>query len=218
VRPRLTPKQSFVLYGLVIGAVFVFYLLGLVIGRSQFSLGPAEARVAPPVQARPEPVRDVKPELDFYQRIMARSGSESEPAAKPPPAVEIRGLETDTPPVPEALAAPVPTEAPPVVLPLDEPPVVEPTAGVPAVAQAPAPDVYTVQVGALVSVADARAVLTRLQARGFSGIVQPPLTKEDKFHRVWVGEFDTMDEARRMESRLKASGFQTYVRKTAPAR
>jgi cell division septation protein DedD len=219
VKPRLTPKQSFLLYALVLGIVFVFYFFGLVIGRSQFSLGPAQARVTPPPMARPEPVRDVKPDLDFYQRIMAPSGSDSQRTAKPAPTVEIRDSDQEAAPTLEPPPASSPTEGVPAASPREEPPVAALPVDLPLRAgQETAPDVYTVQVAALVSVSDARGVLTRVQARGFSGVVQPPLTKEDKFHRVWVGEFDTMEEARQMESRLKASGFQTYVRKTAAAR
>jgi cell division septation protein DedD len=217
VKPRFTPRQSFVLYALILGAVFVFYFFGLIIGKSQFSLGQAQARVTAPTPR--EPMRDVKPDLDFYQRIMAPSGSESEAASKSAPTVEIRSDERETP----LLSQPPPASAPVELLPLEPTPVQTAAAEPPSpessrAAQETSPEVYTVQVAALVSVADARAVLTRLQARGFSGIVQPPLTRDDKFHRVWVGEFDTMDQARQMESRLKARGFQTYVRKTAPAR
>lgn len=72
---KLSPKESFVLYGVVLGFVFLFYLLGLFIGKGHF------------VEAMPngenlsvsgEPVRDLKPQLDFYQRLMGPSESAQE--------------------------------------------------------------------------------------------------------------------------------------------
>ncbi|MDA2937223.1 SPOR domain-containing protein [Acidobacteria bacterium AH-259-A15] len=75
MKAKLSPKESFVLYGVVLGFVFLFYLLGLFIGKSHF------------VEAKPngenlsvsrEPVRDLQPQLDFYQRLMVPSGSEKE--------------------------------------------------------------------------------------------------------------------------------------------
>ncbi len=57
--------------------------------------------------------------------------------------------------------------------------------------------------------------MLRLEAKGFSARIQPPTPElGDRFYRVWVGEFDTIEEARAKEAEVKSAGFLTYVRKT----
>lgn len=72
---KLDPRDTMRLYGVVLGVLFLFYLLGLFLGRNQF------------VEARPKeislpmadtPLEDIEPGLDFYQRLMGPSMTDSD--------------------------------------------------------------------------------------------------------------------------------------------
>ncbi len=75
---KLNPGVAMRLYGVVLGVLFLFYLLGLFMGRDQL------------VEARPRevslpmadtPLEDIEPELDFYDSLMGPSATESDPTA-----------------------------------------------------------------------------------------------------------------------------------------
>ncbi len=189
MKPHLTIGQSFALYGIVLAFVFLFFLLGLTIGHNASEeLHPQAEAVKLPTA----PVPDVQSDLDFYQRIMAPAKGEEEPA--PPKA---------TPP------------AKPPEMVIESDPVDAPAVSPPAKAKAnrdSGPITYTIQVGALATEQDARALLTRLEGRGFSGILKRPQAGGDQYFRVWVGEFRTSEDAEVTAKRLKAQGFLTYVR------
>jgi cell division septation protein DedD len=63
------------LYGVVLGFIFLFYLLGLFLGRDHF----VEARTTDGGFSLPEiSVQDLQPELDFYQDLMLPAQPEQE--------------------------------------------------------------------------------------------------------------------------------------------
>ncbi len=65
------------LYGVVLGFIFLFYLLGLFLGRDHF----VEARTTDGrLSLADTPVQDLQPQLDFYQRLMVPSEPEQESA------------------------------------------------------------------------------------------------------------------------------------------
>jgi hypothetical protein len=166
------------LYGVVLGVLFIFYLMGLFLGKNQF------------VEARPKDaslpiadtlLEDVEPELDFYQRLMGPSLTES-----------------DQPSSEDASSA--------VSEPLQE----SPTASEPSATLLF--DVYTVQVGAFAAEVEARQILIRLEAKGYSSLLMPP-SDSDPYYRVSVGEFATDQEALGMEEELSKDGFLTYTKR-----
>ncbi len=66
MKRRLNPQESITLYGVLVGFIFIFYVLGLFIGKEQF----VEARTNDPnLPLTESPVQDLEPELDFYQRV-----------------------------------------------------------------------------------------------------------------------------------------------------
>ena len=73
-------------------------------------------------------------------------------------------------------------------------------------------EAYTVQVGALTAEGDARRILLRLTARGYPARMSAP-SAEDRYYRVWVGRFETTEQARELERRLREDGFLTYLKK-----
>lgn len=71
---------------------------------------------------------------------------------------------------------------------------------------------YTVQVGALTVEEDAREILNRLEGKGYPGMLRAP-SGEDRYYRIWVGQFQGVKEARNLEKRLREDGFLTYLKK-----
>ncbi len=77
LRAKLSPRESMALYGVVLGFIFLFYTLGLFLGRDHF----VEARTTDGrLSLSDTPVQVLQPELDFYQRLMGRSQPEQESA------------------------------------------------------------------------------------------------------------------------------------------
>lgn len=66
---------------------------------------------------------------------------------------------------------------------------------------------YAVQTGAFRSERYARRLLNELTELNFPAV----LTEGDGLFRVTVGEYDTLDEAVKMERRLKRAGYQTVI-------
>jgi cell division septation protein DedD len=75
VKTGLSSRQSFTLYGIVLGFVFLFYVLGLLIGKNYFVARESSAE-KPPISDGPLP--DVKSQLDFYQQLIVPSPSAEE--------------------------------------------------------------------------------------------------------------------------------------------
>lgn len=179
MRTKLSPRESFALYGVFLGLLFLFFVVGMVVGKGDLMEPmPATQRI-PPSQP---PVEDVKPELEFYQSLMQPSDAR-------------RGLnETESAP---------PSEAPAIqVKPQHQ-----------GEKEDPLRKLYTVQVGALTVEEDARKILIRLEAKGYSGTLRTP-SGEDRYYRVWVGGSQEAEEARHLEKRLREDGFLTYLKKT----
>ncbi len=64
------------LYGLLVGFIFIFYLLGLFIGKNQFVEASTNDTSLPLSET---PVQDLKPELmDFHQRVTVPEDAEEE--------------------------------------------------------------------------------------------------------------------------------------------
>ena len=127
------------LYGLLVGFIFIFYLLGLFIGKNQF----VEARTNDTNLPLSEtPVQDLKPELDFYQRVTV-----------PEDAEEGNGPSEEVSPVSEEISR-------------------EETSGTVEDSKPSPLSAYTIQVGALTREVDARQLLVRLEAMGHLAIVR----------------------------------------------
>ena len=95
----------------------------------------------------------------------------------------------------------------------DEPDAAEKSSEVEATT-APAGVVYTIQIGAHSTEAEARHLLMKLKAKDFSGQIRSPSgSEEPRYFRVWVGEFASMEEAQPVETQLKDAGFYTYIRR-----
>ena len=63
------------LYGVLVGFIFIFYLLGLLIGKNQFVEAGTNDASLPLTEI---PVQDLEPELDFYQRVTVPTDPEEE--------------------------------------------------------------------------------------------------------------------------------------------
>lgn len=75
MKGRLNPRETTALYAVVLGVLFLFYLLGLFLGKDHFvEANPRDGSVP----LADTPVEDLTPELDFYQRLMGPSVPERE--------------------------------------------------------------------------------------------------------------------------------------------
>jgi len=127
------------LYGVLVGFVFIFYLLGLFIGKNQFVEARTNDTNLPLFET---PVQDLKPELDFYQRVTVPEDAEEE-----------RGHFEEVSPVSEETSR-------------------EETSATVEDSKLSPLSAYTIQVGALTREVDARQLMVRLEAKGHSAVVR----------------------------------------------
>ncbi len=168
------------LYGLLVGFIFIFYLLGLFIGKNQFVEASTNDTNLPLSET---PVQDLKPELmDFHQRVTVPEDAEEEngPFEEVSPVSEETSREEAAATVEDSKPSPL--------------------------------SAYTIQVAAFTRQVDARQLLVRLEAKGHSAIVRNS-TSEDPYYRVWVGQFNTPQQAAETNELLRQEGFSTYIRK-----
>jgi cell division protein FtsN len=183
----------------------LFFLLGVFFGQGHQSEG---QMIRIKSEARPDPVEDVQPQLNFYSEMLEPDRAFADSA--------------------ESNQAPQRREEEPSALPGNQQAAVGPTenAGVvepepPSVAkeeEAP-PEVnrnrlYTVQVAAHRTRDEAAHVVSLLAAKGYSGKIVDP-TAAIRFYRVCVGETESQTEALSLAERLQEAGFRTYVRPSA---
>ncbi len=168
------------LYGLLVGFIFIFYLMGLFIGKTQFVEASTNDTDLPLSET---PVQDLEPELmDFHERVTVPEDAEEETG----PFDQVSPVSEETPREETTTTAEV---------------------------SKPSPlSAYTIQVGALTREADARQLLVRLEAKGHSAIVRNS-TSEHPYYRVWVGQFDTPQQAAETNELLRQEGFSTYITK-----
>ncbi|OGU45115.1 MAG: hypothetical protein A3G43_10730 [Ignavibacteria bacterium RIFCSPLOWO2_12_FULL_56_21] len=65
------------------------------------------------------------------------------------------------------------------------------------------PTVYTIQVGAFSTMANAEELKKRFEKEGYSSNIFTMTRDGKKLHKVWVGEFQNIDEARRFAGEVK---------------
>lgn len=65
------------------------------------------------------------------------------------------------------------------------------------------PTVYTIQVGAFSTMANAEELKKRFEKEGYTSNVFTKTQDGKKLHKVWVGEFQNIDEARRFSGEVK---------------
>lgn len=220
MKAKLSPRQAFTLYGVILGFVFAFYLIGLLIGRNY--VGETAGLSIP--ESASEPVADVTPMLDFYQQLERRETASSEsltnesietgksedgPTSPQQPSEEERDSEINTR---EAESSDGPVETSESFASQPENSVQD--EGSLAVPPDEPEARYTIQIGAFSTEQEARQVLLRLEAKNFPARLQAPMPDESPpYYRVWVGGFVSPLEARRLEEQLKAESFPTYLKK-----
>ena len=71
---------------------------------------------------------------------------------------------------------------------------------------------FTVQVGAFSTMQNAEELKTRFEKEKFSSNIFTMVTKGKKLHKVWVGEFQTYDEAKKISAQIKSKfGLSSIV-------
>ena len=142
-----------------------------------------------------------KTKLDFYEALPKNREDTDMPAiAKPPPPVAAKEPVPQKPPEPQTTQkvekpaaasgpAPAPTAAP----------------------EAPGKG-YTVQVSALRTEEEARALLEKLRQKGYAGYIEPiAIPDKGTWYRVRMGEFPSKEFAGSTLDRLKRDGFAPVV-------
>jgi len=200
MRGRFHPREAFALYSLLVVLLACFFIAGLYIGRNR---GEEQKEVkAGETEPSEEPLGsdEIASTVDFYDNLSAPPPSV--PTMKESsPEVIIESAEGTAPPVQTAVEPPAPA-APRSATP-ESPP------------EKAASPVYTIQVAAHSTEAEAQQTLLRLSAKNFEGRINRPIEgTEDPYFRVWVGSFDSAEAARGLEAELKSKGFYTYVRRT----
>lgn len=67
--------------------------------------------------------------------------------------------------------------------------------------------IYRVQIGLYRNFSNAQYALNRAVADGYEG----DIVYEDPYYAVQIGEYNTLDEAVRLENELKKKGYDTLV-------
>jgi DedD protein len=207
------------LVGLFLGMVLlcsVFFTLGYVMGRTQFS-GPVHAETfgkpssapAPSPKAREKDAQAPAPapgEWDFYAK--------KDDGRTEPPAPKHQSNPTNAAPVPAV--ATKSTSAPPAAA---AKPVATPTASTPAASkeaaryQAPkmAKGAIVVQVAALARQTDALHMADVIQEKQFPAFVVTPAS--DNFYRVQVGPYTDEKSAEAAKRGLEQLGFKPIIKR-----
>jgi cell division septation protein DedD len=216
-RAKLTPRDSLILWALVIGVCFGFFMLGVYWGKQD------RPDTSPGAQATVsrQGIAQSKPSLTLENSAEPSAGKPDTRRAAVTPLKT-----TESTPAKGAQAAPLkspattkPQPGPAIVV---EGPAVKATKPAPqtqtrpAAAQAhtkaPVGPFFTIQLGALKTEAEARRLLTRLEARGYTGIMDKPVGR-DVYYRVRVGSYETREAAQRAEALLREAGFMTFIKK-----
>ena len=199
MKPRFRTREAMLLYLVVLACLSVLFLVGLELGRGRVGSG----SVAQASRNSESPTRSDAPQDDSVAVFQNLTPEASTPSSLPESA---QGTVSPDP------TKPVPSDSSTKI----EGAAKAPSGTTPSSSAAPSPNPrYTIQVAAHTNEEDARQTLLRLEAKGFAARIQPPTPAlGDRFYRVWVGEFDTPEQARAEEARVKAAGFLTYVRKT----
>ncbi len=181
---RLSRGEAAVFLGLLFCGCLAFFLLGVYAGMRSV----AEPRTAVETAQTTKSAAAVPQDLGFYRDMLSGPDKGGQGAADS-----------------SSVEPPVATKP-------------EPDPADPPVSAEPAPEAaphtfWTVQVGALDSADEARQVIIRLEARGYSARLVEPRAGVKDFYRVWVGEFEDSAAAHAFEERLKADGFHTYSKR-----
>ena len=176
---------TLLIFGGVVVLCSIFFILGMLVGRSQVPEALEVAAVSEETLPEEEP-GDL--DLRFYESV-----EESEP-----PPFEVSGPEAGSSPEPVVASQPSPTAPPP-------PPL---AAAVPELGIA-----ITLQIAALSSADQAETLRAEIAGKGFpSFVVRPAPEDQSGFHRVQVGPFSDQAEVARVQALLEAEGYQPIVR------
>ena len=183
---RVSASHALSLYGIVVGFVFIVFVLGLLIGTNGVDRRPVE----PVAQSLP-PVEELGTQVDFYEEL----SKPSDELQREEPTIIVQQEAS----VEEPESSPVEQRSEPL-----------PESVVPASTG----EKFTIQVAAHSNLADAQQLLIRLRAKSFEGTVsEPEPGSADRYFRVWVGEFSSTADAEVVAAQLREENFHTYIRR-----
>lgn len=192
MRASFEPREAFYLYFIILGFLIGFFVIGLYLGKGFFVEANQQSELTEEMTSDSESVEDLSSELEFYDNLSTPVdiGGESDPPTESPGRVN-SGESEDSPPAQDNRGDAAPEQD----LPIGR-------------------GNYTIQVAAFSTEAEAEQTRLRLEAKDFpASILRPGEVPGDPFYRVWVGRYQSLEEAQAAELKLKDAGFSTYVRK-----
>ncbi len=213
---KLLPRQVFFLYTTMVAVSLLFFLAGVLVGKTYFQESQPQMAAETGQSVPPEEAglgEETLNQLVEGARTASRreEGSDDPAASTPdessdstaggqPPAQD-----SQEPPAAETPAAPAASDA---------------DSGSSASAGEAIDRGWTVQLAASNSREDAEGLMKRLRDKGLNdGFIVEPEFSGDQFFRVWYGRFAQQEQAQQAAERLGSAGFKTFVtRKSFPAR
>lgn len=200
---KLSIKESFVLYGLLLATALSFFILGVFVGKNYTRPAPALSQAATEQQSD----KEVKPELDFYKQLVKQKKPETSEDKKAESGMKEPAQQQSAKTNP-----PKDSSAPPVAVVTSKPAVPGQTSADSSSPSVEGAGAYTIQVCAVKGREDAQQIMLRLESKGYTGKLVAP-GPGDEYFRIWVGRFSKPEQAKDLEGRLKEDGFPTYLRK-----
>ncbi len=217
----LNTRDLVLLFVFFVVVLMIVFTIGLLVGKNFAGEAQLAERRTPAADERNVVKTGTDENLPPIQEIPLPPPKTGEtPAGLPPSSEPV--VKTAPPSAGPATAPPPKTAAaqpPKTAAPAREPaaPAKEPAAPAPQPAPAAAAGTnvtYIVQALATKDLAEARALVDKLKAKGYDAFVkvaQPGAA--DQFNRVQVGRFKDMEHARELVARLKKDGFEAFPRK-----
>jgi cell division septation protein DedD len=166
----------------------IFFILGMLMGRTQGQKMAANAVAADIAKADAKPqLEDDKPDLTFYDAVKKEQPAVLEPAPEKTP--------DPAPPSSAAAEKPKPPEPAPPVTSKRE-------------------NVVNYQIGALRKSEDAEKLLSAVKKKGFRAFILTPAADDrTPLFRVQVGPFSDPIDAQKAKKKLEGAGYQPILKK-----
>lgn len=212
---KLLPRQVFFLYTTMVAVSLLFFLAGVLVGKTYFQEAQPQMAAETGQSVPPEEAglgEETLNQLVEGARTTNRREEGDDPAASTPDESaestaggQAPAQDSQEPPAAETPTAPAASDA---------------ASGNPASAGEAIDRGWTVQLAASNSREDAEGLMKRLRDKGLNdGFIVEPEFSGDQFFRVWYGRFAQQEQAQQAAERLGSEGFKTFVtRKSFPAR
>lgn len=205
----LNTRDLVLLFVFFVVVLMIVFTIGLLVGKNFAGEPQLTERRAPAADDGSAVKTGTEENLPPIQEIPLPPPKTGETPAGLPPSSE--PVVKTAPPSAEPATAPPPKASAPAREPTAPAPEPAPAAAAPAAGTSVT---YIVQALATKDLAEARALVDKLKAKGYDAFVKVAQPGgSDQFNRVQVGRFKDMEHARELVARLKKDGFDAFPRK-----